>query len=77
MQAKGLGPAQYRVQKPWNPLREAGADFAIDLRPAEPVKGYAEDVPPLQYYGGSNAAPPGMFDVLPAYPLLREEALAD
>jgi hypothetical protein len=38
------------------------------------VKGYAEDVPPLRCYDG---AAPGMLDALPAYPLLRAEALAD
>jgi hypothetical protein len=47
----------------------------IDLHPAEPVKGYAEDVPPLRCLDCSNAAE--MFDALPAYPLLRAEALAD
>jgi hypothetical protein len=77
MQAKGLGPAQYRAQQSWNPLREAGADFAIDLHPAEPVKGYAEDAPPLRWHDGSNAAAPGMFDALPVYPLLHAKALAD
>ena len=49
----------------------------IDLHSAEPVKGYVEDVPPLRCYDGSNAAAPGMLEALPAYPLLREEALAD
>ena len=77
MQAKGLGPAQYRAQQLWTPLLEAVADFAIDLHPAEPVKGYAEDVPPLRCHDGPNAAAPGMSGALPAYPLLRAEALAD
>ena len=74
MKAKRLAPAQYRAQQSWNPPREVGADSVIDLHPAEPVKGYAEDVPPLRCY---NAVDPGMFDALPAYPLLRAEALAD
>jgi hypothetical protein len=77
MQTKGLGPVQYRAQKSWDPLREAGADFAIDSHHAEPVKGYAEDVPPLQWHDDSNAADPEVFDALPAYPLLRAEALTD
>jgi hypothetical protein len=41
------------------------------------VKEYAEDVPPLRWQDGSNAAAPGVFDALPVYPLLRAEALAD
>jgi hypothetical protein len=77
MLAKGLGPAQYRVQQSRNALREAGADFATDLHLAEPVKEYAEDVPPLRCHDGSNAVAPEMFDALPAYPLLRAEALTD
>lgn len=41
------------------------------------MKGYAEDVPPLRWQDGSNAAAPGMFEALLVYPLLRAEALAD
>ncbi len=77
MWAKHLEPARHRARQSWNPVREAGANFAIDLHPAELVKGYAGDAPPLQCHAGSIAVVPGMIVALHAYHLPRAEALAD
>jgi hypothetical protein len=73
-EARGLETAQSREHRSSDLPQEAGADFAIDLHPAEPVKGCVGDAYPLQCQGGSDA---GRFVALPAYRLPRVEALAD